>query len=94
MLERALIIILSYGLLGAGIKYIDQAYDLGVFSKKKANLVAIPSGILMASLIISDPPSATIFFSIFVVVAVTRKIDNPAFYMGTGILLLLSLIHI
>ena len=92
MLEHALIIILSYGLLGAGIKYIDQAYDLGVFSKKKANLVAIPSGILMAYLIISDPPSATIFFSIFVVVAVTRKIDNPAFYMGTGILLLLPII--
>ena len=46
----------------------------------------------MAYLIISDPPSATIFFSIFVVVAVTRKIDNPAFYMGTGILLLLPII--
>ena len=92
MLVHALIIILSYGLLGAGIKYIDQAYDLGVFNKKKADLVAIPSGILMACLIISDSPSAAIFFSIFVVVAVTRKIDNPAFYIGTGILLLLPII--
>ena len=92
MLERALIIILSYGLLGAGIKYADQAYDIGVFNKTKANIFAIPGAALMAYLIISDPPSATIFFSIFVVVAVTRKIDNPAFYMGTGILLLLPII--
>ena len=82
MLEHALIIILSYGLLGAGMKYADQAYDLGVFSKTKANIFAIPGAALMAYLIISDPPSATIFFSIFVVVAVTRKIDNPAFYMA------------
>ena len=92
MLEHALIIILSYGLLGAGMKYADQAYDLGVFSKTKANIFAIPGAALMAYLIISDSSSATIFFSIFVVVAVTRKIDNPAFYVGTGILLLLPII--
>jgi len=92
MLEHALIIILSYAFIGGGLKYIDQAYDIGVFSKKKANILAIVLATLMAYLIISDPPSATIFFSIFVIVAVTRKIDNPAFYIGTGIILLLPII--
>lgn len=92
MLEHALIIILSYGLLGAGIKYIDQAYDIGVFNKRTANIVAIPSGILMASLIILDSPSATIFLAMFIALAITRKIDNPAFYIGSGILLLLPII--
>lgn len=92
MFEYELFIILSYALLGAGIKYIDQAYDIGTFNKKKANFVAVPVGILMAYLIILDSPSTTIFFSIFVIVALTKKIDNPAFYIGTGILLILPII--
>ena len=91
MLEYALIL-LSYGLLGAGISYIDQAYDTSIFNKKTANIVAIPSGILMASLIILDPPSTTIFLAMFIALAITGKIDNPAFYIGTGILLILLMI--
>jgi len=46
----------------------------------------------MVSLIIFDPSSATIFFAMFIALAITRKIDNPAFYIGTGILLLLPII--
>ena len=85
MLEDALLIILSYGLLGAGIKYIDQAYDIGVFDKKTANLIAIPSGILMAYLIIFDSTSAIIFLAIILALSITQKIDAPAFYIGTGL---------
>lgn len=92
MLEHALFIILSYGLLGAGIKYIDQAYDIGVFSKTKANFIAVPTAGLMAYLIIFDPPSTTIFLSILFIVAITKKIDNIAFYIGTAIILLLPII--
>jgi len=85
-------IILSYTLLGAGIKYIDQAYDLKVFDKKKANLLAPFLGGLMAYLIITDPNSTMIFFAIFLIVAITKKIDNPGFYAGTLVILLLPLI--
>ncbi len=87
-----LFILVSYALLGAGIKYIDQAYDLEVFSRDKANLMAVPIAGLMAYLIISDPPSAIILLSILLTVAITRKIDNSAFYAGTGVLLFLLII--
>jgi len=87
-----LFILISYALLGAGIKYIDQAYDIDVFSRDKANFIAVPTAGLMAYLIIFDPPSATIFFSILLIVAITKKIDNIAFYIGTGILLFLPLV--
>ena len=87
MLEEALLIILSYGLLGAGIKYIDQAYDIGVFDKGIANMVAIPSGVLMAYLIIFDSTSAIIFLAIILALSITQKIDAPAFYIGTALVI-------
>lgn len=87
-----LILILGYALLGVGLKYIDQAYDVGVFNKKIAKLVAIPCGILMASLIIFDSSSAIILMAMLIGLALTRKIDNIAFYIGTGIVILLPII--
>lgn len=85
LVEEAVLIILSYGLLGAGIKYIDQAYDIGVFDKGIANMIAIPSGVLMAYLIIFDSTSAIIFLAILLALAITQKIDTPAFYIGTAL---------
>jgi hypothetical protein len=87
-----LVIIFSYALLGAGMKYADQAYDVQVFNKKVANYMAILGGTLMGLLIIFDSPSATIFLAMFIGLALTQKIDNIAFYVGTGILLLLPVI--
>ncbi len=86
------LIILSYALLGAGIKYADQAYDIDVFNKKAAKFMAIPGGILMVTLILLDPSSATIFLAMVIGLALARKIDNIAFYVGTAILLLLPVI--
>jgi hypothetical protein len=85
-------ILFSYAFLGAGVKYADQAYDLEVFSKTKANILAVPGAALMAYLVVFDSSSATIFFSILLVVALSRKIDNLAFYIGTGILLFLPVV--
>jgi hypothetical protein len=85
-------ILVIYAFLGGGIKYIDQAYDLEVFSRNKANFMAIPTAVLMAFLMIFDPPSTTILFSVLLIVAITKKIDNIAFYIGTAILLLLPVI--
>lgn len=82
-------ILLSYAFLGGGIKYVDQAYDVDVFSRGKANVVAVLSAVLMAYLMIFDSSSTIIFFSVLFVVAITKKIDNLAFYVGAGILLFL-----
>ncbi len=84
-------ILIGYALLGAGIKYADQAYDIGVFNKRKANIVAVLTAILMVLLIVFDSPSTIILLSILFTVAITKKIDNIAFYIGTGILLLILL---
>ncbi|MBN2014445.1 MAG: hypothetical protein JW778_04640 [Candidatus Altiarchaeota archaeon] len=92
MLLFDVFIILSYAFLGGGIKYADQAYDIGVFSTKKANVVAFLSAVLMAGLMVFDSSSTVIFFSILLIVALTKKIDNMAFYVGTGILLFLPFV--
>ena len=39
-----LFIIISYALLGAGLKYIDAAFDEGTLSKKGALLILLFSG--------------------------------------------------
>lgn len=87
-----LVILLSYALLGAGIKYADQAYDIEVFNKKIATLLAIPGGALMAFLIIFDSTSAIIFMAMIFGLALTRKIDNIAFCIGTGLVVLFPII--
>jgi len=92
MIDYTLFILASYALLGAGIKYIDQAYDLGVFSKTKANMAAVLCGLLMAYFIVTDPPSTAIFLAMVIALAITRKIDNIAFYIGIGIVLLLPIV--
>ena len=91
-MEHDLMIASSYLLLGAGIKYVDQAYDLCVFSKTKAKIVAAFCGILMGYLIISDLPSAMIFLAMVIALAITRKIDNTAFYIGIAFVLMLPIV--
>ena len=76
------ILLLSYSLIGGGLKYIDQAYDAKVFSKKIAWLIAIITATVMGGLIALDAPSATILLAVIIGVAVTRKIDAYPFYLG------------
>ena len=85
---KYLVIILSYGVIGGAIKYIDQAFDVGVFSKKFATIVAIPTGLLMGALMVLDSYSATIFLAIVIAVGVTQKIDVIAFRLGVFALLI------
>lgn len=86
------LLVISYAVLGAGIKYIDQAYDIDVFDKKIAKLIAVPLGILMGYLIVTDAPSATIFLAMVIGLALTQKLDNIAFYIGTALFFLLPII--
>lgn len=86
-----IILVTIYALLGAGGKYIDQAYDLGVFNKKKAVIVSIICATIISYLIVKDPSSAMIFLSLIIGVAISKKIDNIAFYIGTIIVILLPI---
>ncbi len=77
-----LLFVLGYAFLGGGIKYIDQVFDEKVFSKPVAFVLSVLCGLLMGYFIAVDFPSATILISIVLGVAITRKIDNIAFYVG------------
>jgi hypothetical protein len=76
-----LMIILAFSIIGAGLKYIDDAFDEGTFSKKKAIMVAPVIVLIWIVLSLYDPISATILFSIFLAVLLTGKIDNSIFMM-------------
>jgi hypothetical protein len=83
MLDYA-ILLGGYALLGAGIKYIDEAYDENVFSKKKAHVAVVLCILLMGYLMLMDGPSMMIFFGMIVALIFAKKIDNPAFIAGTA----------
>jgi hypothetical protein len=79
--------LVSYPLLGAGIKYIDNAFDEKNFSKKLAYVLAPLLGILWAYTMIVDPVSATILLAVLLGVFLKGKIDNLAHLAGLLVIL-------
>jgi hypothetical protein len=82
-------IILAFALIGAGLKYIDDAFDEGIFSKRIATLIAPILVVIWVCLSISDSISATLLFSILFAVLLTGKIDNRVFKMCSITLILM-----
>ena len=72
-------IIIAFAIIGAGLKYIDDAFDEDIFSKRAAMLIAPILVSIWTYLSISDSVSATILFSILFAVLLTGKIDNLVF---------------
>jgi|WetSurMetagenome_2_1015567.scaffolds.fasta_scaffold174244_2 hypothetical protein len=91
MLSYDLVILGSYAFLGAGIKYIDQAYDHGIFSRKKAKITAVLCGLLMSYLVVTDSPSTSIFLGMIAALIITKKVDNTGFYLGIAIVVAMPL---
>jgi hypothetical protein len=87
-----LLIVLAFPLLGGLIKYGDQSYDSGRFSKRLSLLLALPGGVLMGSLILWDKGSATIFIGMLVALLIAAKYDNPAFKLGFAVAAVFALI--
>ncbi len=77
----------AYPILGAGLKYIDEAFDEQIFNKKIAYLIAPLLGILWAYAMIIDAASATILLAILLGVLLKGKIDNYAHLAGLAIIL-------
>lgn len=77
------VIILAFAILGAGLKYIDDAFDEDIFSKRIAMLIAPILLVIWVCLSISDSISATLLFSILFAVLLTGKIDNLVFKMSS-----------
>ena len=78
---------LSYPILGAGLKYIDEAFDATIFNKKLALVLTPLLGVLWAYTMIIDPISATILLAILLGVLLKGKIDNLAHFAGLLVIL-------
>ena len=78
--------LISFSLLGAGIKYIDSAYDDKAFNKKLALIIAPILGLLWSYTMIINPIAATILLSIVLGVVLKGKIDNYAHLIGVAII--------
>jgi hypothetical protein len=83
--------LLSYTLLGAGIKYIEGAYHQQTFNKKIAFALAPFFGVLWAYTMIINLYSATILFAILLGMLLRGKINNKAFLIGFFIILIIIL---
>ena len=81
--------LLSYPILGAGIKYIDDAFDENKFNKKIAFAVAPLLGILWAYTMLIDGVSATILLAVLCGVLFKGKIDNYAHLGGLFVILII-----
>lgn len=81
--------LVAYSILGAGIKYIDDAFDRKIFNKSIALIITPFLSILGAYAMIIDPISATILLAILAGVLLKGKIDNIAFGMGFALVIAL-----
>jgi hypothetical protein len=78
--------LVAYPLLGAGLKYIDDAFDERTFNKKIALMLAPLLGILWAYTMIIDQVSATILLAVLLGVFLKGKIDNYAHGLGLAVI--------
>lgn len=84
--------LIIFGILGAGIKYIDAAYDDKIFNKKIALALAPFLGILWAYTMLINPVAATILLAVIIGVLFKGKIDNIAHL--AGLLVIIAIIFI
>jgi len=88
-----ILILLSFGVIGSGLKFIDEAFDENAFNKKFAFLIAAILVVIWIGISIYDASAATVLFAILAGVFLSGKVDNPAFRTSAftlAILLFLS----
>ena len=77
----------AYSILGAGIKYIDDAFDRKIFNKSIALIITPFLSILGAYAMVVDPVSATILLAVLAGVFIKGKVDNIAFILGFALVI-------
>lgn len=84
-----ILILFSLGVIGGGLKFIDEAFDENAFNKKFAFLIAALLVIIWTGISIYDASAATVLFAILGGVFLSGKIDNAAFRASTTVLVIL-----
>lgn len=72
-------LIVMYGIIGGGLKYIDEIYDTKNFKFKHVRILSTIIGLLMGYVMAIDINSFIILLSVIISVGIAGKIDNEAF---------------
>lgn len=81
--------LLAYSILGAGIKYIDSAFDELTANKTIAMILAPLLGILWAYTMVLNAFSATILLAVMLGVLLKGKLDNYAHVLGFSVIVVI-----
>jgi hypothetical protein len=81
--------LLAYSILGAGIKYIDSAFDELTANKTIAMVLAPLLGILWAYTMVLNAFSATILLAVMLGVLLKGKLDNYAHILGFSVIVVI-----
>ncbi|NLI74370.1 MAG: hypothetical protein GX369_06340 [Euryarchaeota archaeon] len=87
----SLFVPVSLLIIGALVKYGDQAFDSDAYCKKTAIYLALPTGVWLGALIMLDESIAVIFIGMLLALLVARKYDNVAFRLAFAVAITLSL---
>jgi hypothetical protein len=86
------LLLILYPILGAGIKYIDAAYDEHTFSKQSAFLLSpLLGGLWVFAMMVTDW-SSTILLAVLIGVFIKGKIDNKAHIFGFISIIILTVL--
>lgn len=88
-----LLLIVIYFVLGAGVKYVDAAYDDNTFSKRPTLFFSVLLGALAGFTMIYDEPTFIIFLSLIIGVSITGKLDILPFRILVALALALPLCY-
>ena len=86
--------IIIYGIIGAGLKYVDEIYDTRSFKPRNVYFISLGIGLLMGTIMALDINSFIILTSVIISVGVTGKIDNEAFKLIAAVALTVPLIFL
>lgn len=86
------LVLMAFPILGAGIKFIDDAFDERTFNKPFAIILAPLMGILWAYTMIQDPIAATILLAVVLGVFLKGKIDNVAHGLGLAVIMVIVIL--
>jgi hypothetical protein len=86
------LVLIAFPVLGAGLKFIDDAFDERTFNKTFALIIAPLLGLLWAYVMIKDPIAATILLAVVLGVFLKGKIDNIAHGLGLAVIMVIILL--
>jgi len=76
----------SYFVIGFLLKYVDEAFDDNMYSKKKAFIVGLVLAFVGALGMVLSPTTMVVFTGLIIGLIIARKVDNPAFIAATFVL--------